>query len=133
MGQKLSLADCTLVPFFFFVPRLFPALGRKNPLESRTNLREWWTAVQRDPNVARVVGEMDAALREMLSGGSPSEFSFDSRGMLGDPQPAAFEIVSPHGSAWVRVTPGGHVSITDVAPALPLAVPVGPVVPPGGG
>jgi len=59
---QLTLADCSLAPAFFFVVRLLPALGAKNPLESRPRLQAWWNAVREDAAVKRVMGEMREAL-----------------------------------------------------------------------
>jgi glutathione S-transferase len=60
---QLTLADCSLAPAFFFVVRIVPALGGKNPLESRPKLQAWWNAVREDPSVKRVMDEMRAALQ----------------------------------------------------------------------
>jgi glutathione S-transferase len=70
VGGAMSIADCTLVPGFFFVTRLLPMLGRANPLEKHPKLGAWWQAVQKDPSVARVLDEMGKAMAARFGGGS---------------------------------------------------------------
>ncbi len=65
----LSLADCTLVPSFFFITRLLPMLGRADPLEKHAKLGKWWEAVQKDPSAARVLQEMGEAMAKRFGGG----------------------------------------------------------------
>jgi glutathione S-transferase len=60
---QLSLADCSMAPAFFFVVRIVPALGGKNPLESRPKLQAWWNVMREDAVVNRVMDEMRQALR----------------------------------------------------------------------
>ncbi|HVR28543.1 MAG TPA: glutathione S-transferase family protein [Thermoanaerobaculia bacterium] len=59
---ELTLADCSMAPAFFFAVRVVPALGGKNPLESRPKLQAWWNAVREDSSVKRVMDEMRQAL-----------------------------------------------------------------------
>jgi glutathione S-transferase len=68
VGGALTLADCTLVPGFFFITRLLPMLGRANPLEKHPKLAAWWQAVQKDPSAARVLGEMSEAMAARFGG-----------------------------------------------------------------
>jgi glutathione S-transferase len=63
LDGRLTLADCSLAPAFFFLVRIVPALGGKNPLESRPKLQSWWNAVREDASVKRVMDEMRAALQ----------------------------------------------------------------------
>ncbi|HEX2465497.1 MAG TPA: glutathione S-transferase family protein [Thermoanaerobaculia bacterium] len=63
IDRQLTLADCSMAPAFFFVVRVVPGLGGKNPLESRPKLQAWWNAVRDEPSVKRVMDEMRAALR----------------------------------------------------------------------
>jgi glutathione S-transferase len=68
-GEKLSLADCTLMPIFFFATRLLPLLGDKDPLADRPKLASWWEAVQKHEAVRKVDAEMARALAEYLTSG----------------------------------------------------------------
>jgi glutathione S-transferase len=70
VGGALSLADCTLVPGFFFITRLLPMFGQANPLEKHPKLAAWWQAVQKDPNAARVIDEMGKAMAARFGGGN---------------------------------------------------------------
>jgi len=67
VGSALTLADCALFPLFFFMTRLIPVLGGKNPLDGRPRLAAWWETVGKHPAVSRVNGEMEAALVEYLA------------------------------------------------------------------
>lgn len=62
VGSRLSLADCALVPVFFFAVRVVPALGGENPLEKRPKLQAWWNAVRDNEAVAKVADELRQAL-----------------------------------------------------------------------
>ena len=68
-GAELSLADCTLAPLFFFLTRLVPAVGGKNPLDGRPKLARVNETESKHPAVAKVLGEMGAAMAEMMKGG----------------------------------------------------------------
>jgi glutathione S-transferase len=67
MGAQASLADCALVPSLFFAAGLGPMLGQGDLLAATPKVKAYWTAVQTDPSVAKVIGEMTAALTEYLS------------------------------------------------------------------
>ncbi len=69
VGGALSLADCGLAPGFFFISRLLPMLGQPNPLEKHPKLSAWWTAIQKDAAVARVLDEMGKAMTARFGGG----------------------------------------------------------------
>jgi glutathione S-transferase len=62
VGESLTLADCTLLPLFFFATRLHPLLGDKDPTAERAALSRWWQAVRRNQAVLRVEGELEKAL-----------------------------------------------------------------------
>ncbi len=70
VGEELSLADCTLVPAFFFITRFAPPLGR-DPFDGRPKLDAWWRAIQRHPAVSRVLDEMTKELATLLETGVP--------------------------------------------------------------
>ncbi|MGH7291180.1 MAG: glutathione S-transferase C-terminal domain-containing protein, partial [Myxococcota bacterium] len=69
-GASLSLADCTLAPLFFFLTRLVPAVGGKNPLEGRPKLAQVAEALGKHPAAAKVAEEQTAAMAERLKGGA---------------------------------------------------------------
>jgi len=69
VGKSITLADAALAPGFFFISRLLPMLGRANPLEKHPKAAAWWAAVQKDPNVARVLDEMGKAVAARFGAG----------------------------------------------------------------
>jgi hypothetical protein len=44
-------------------------LGQANPLEKHPKLAAWWSAIQKDPAVARVLEEMGKAMAARFGGG----------------------------------------------------------------
>ena len=61
IGERLSLADCALIPLFFFIDTfLAPTFARPSPLKGSMKL--YYDNAQNDPHVAKGVGEMKAAL-----------------------------------------------------------------------
>ena len=69
-GPELSLADCALCPVFFFLTRLLPAVGGKNPLDGRPRLALVGATVAKHPAVARVLAEQGEAMAQMMKAGS---------------------------------------------------------------
>lgn len=62
-GRAITIADCALVPFlFFFADRMVAALGRAPITGKRPKLAAYWTRIQAEPVVERVLGEMRTAL-----------------------------------------------------------------------
>lgn len=66
-GATLTLADCTLFPFFFFATRLYPMLGAEDVFRDRSKLARWWGSIGSHDAVARVNEEMEAALIEYMA------------------------------------------------------------------
>ncbi|MFM9863136.1 MAG: glutathione S-transferase family protein [Micropepsaceae bacterium] len=67
MGANASLADCALVPSLFFASGIGPMLGQGDLLAATPKVKAYWGAVQSDPSVAKVIGEMTKALTEFMS------------------------------------------------------------------
>jgi glutathione S-transferase len=65
MGGAFTLADCALVPTFFFTGLLLPMLGAPPFTEGHPRLAAWWTKVQERPSVQKVIGEQQMALAQM--------------------------------------------------------------------
>jgi glutathione S-transferase len=66
IGERLSLADCTLIPLFFFIDAfLEQTYQRPSPLKGSMKL--FYDNAQRDPHIAKGIGEMKAALVERTS------------------------------------------------------------------
>lgn len=66
VGDRLSLADCALVPMLFFFNRIGPMFGEATPLKTFPAADAYYKSVQRHPSAALVVAELDAALRRMM-------------------------------------------------------------------
>lgn len=69
-GPELTLADCALCPVFFFLSRVMPLVGGKPPLDGRPRLACVGETAARHPAVARVLGEMGAAMAERVKSGA---------------------------------------------------------------
>jgi glutathione S-transferase len=67
-GAELTLADCSLAPVFFFLDRILPAVGGTSPVENRPKLKQACDAAAVHPAVAKVLGEMSAAMTERMKG-----------------------------------------------------------------
>ena len=63
VGGRLSLADCTLAPLFFFIEVLLaPTFGRASPIKGK--MRTYYEGVSKDPHVAKGLREMQTLLAE---------------------------------------------------------------------
>ncbi len=69
LGSTLTLADCALVPALFFVGALGPAFGQGDLMSATPKVKAYFSAVQADANVAKVVKELGDALAERLKSG----------------------------------------------------------------
>lgn len=62
IGSQFTLADCALVPTFFFMNVVPPLLGGKPPFDGHPKLAAWWGKVQERDSVKKVLGEQQEAL-----------------------------------------------------------------------
>jgi glutathione S-transferase len=62
IGSQFTLADCALVPTFFFMAIVPPMLGGKDPFDGHPKLKAWWEKVQERDSVKKVLGEQQEAL-----------------------------------------------------------------------
>lgn len=62
VGEVLTLADCALVPVFFFLGVFGQVFGKGDLLAGHDKLAAYWTRVQADPVVQKVLGEMKEGL-----------------------------------------------------------------------
>jgi glutathione S-transferase len=67
VGERLSLADCTLAPLLFFFDALIKLTFGRGALAGK--VEAYYAGVQNDPHVARGLGEMKLALAERLKKG----------------------------------------------------------------
>lgn len=66
VGDSLTIADCALVPILFFFDQIGPMFGEADPLRSFPKAHAYYKGVQKHPAAAKVVAELDAALRRMM-------------------------------------------------------------------
>jgi glutathione S-transferase len=66
VGERLSLADCALAPFFFFID-IFLARTFDLPSPLRGSMKLYYDNSQKDPHIARAIREMNAALDSRLA------------------------------------------------------------------
>lgn len=62
VGEVLTMADCALVPVFFFLGLFGQVFGKGDLLAGHGKLSAYWTRVQADPVVKKVIGEMQEGL-----------------------------------------------------------------------
>ncbi len=67
-GASLTLADCTMLPTFDLVlNRIAPAFALPDPLASLPKLAAWWSTMRRDAFCARMLADIDVAVREFMA------------------------------------------------------------------
>jgi glutathione S-transferase len=70
VGDRLSTADCTLVPTLVYVTTMLPRFGNDKPLNFRDKIAAYWEAIQQDPVASRVIGEIREGMAEMRAASS---------------------------------------------------------------
>lgn len=65
LGSAFTLADCALLPTFFFINLMLPMVGGPAFSDGRPKLAAWWAKVQERPTVQKVLAEQQQALMEM--------------------------------------------------------------------
>lgn len=76
-GERLTLADCALVPGLFMVDNVLPSTGIDNPIPKHARVAAYWAAIQRDGHAARVLAELQRGLeerRELIRSGAFDKF-----------------------------------------------------------
>ena len=61
---RITLADCALVPDFFFVENVLPVVGVDAPIPALANVGAYWAAIQKNEHAARVLIELRRGLEE---------------------------------------------------------------------
>tara|TARA_R110001592_G_scaffold357416_1_gene660618 strand:- start:196108 stop:196749 length:642 start_codon:yes stop_codon:yes gene_type:complete len=64
VGNRLSLADCSLVPILLFVVTYLPYFGIDEPLAAYPKIAAYWNSIQLNPHAAIVIEEIRAGIRE---------------------------------------------------------------------
>lgn len=68
VGQRLTRADCTLVPALFLCEHTVPRLDVDNPITSTKKVAAYWQKIQQNEHAARVLDEMSRGLKARLDG-----------------------------------------------------------------
>lgn len=66
LGDRLTLADCELVPVLFFFAAIGPLFGEARPFTGHPRCEAYYHTVQKHPAAAKVVAELDEALKRMM-------------------------------------------------------------------
>ena len=61
VANKLTLADCTLVPTLLYVSTMLPFLGLPVPFDKFPKLKSYVSTMRNNPSVAKVLSEVEAA------------------------------------------------------------------------
>jgi glutathione S-transferase len=68
VGDRLTRADCTVVPALFLCESTVPRFDVDNPIASTVKVAAYWARIQTDPFAARVLKEMADGLKARLDG-----------------------------------------------------------------
>jgi glutathione S-transferase len=68
IGERLSRADCTLVPALFLCESTVPRFDVENPILATEKVAAYWARIQSNPFAARVLKEMADGLKARLDG-----------------------------------------------------------------
>lgn len=64
VGNRLSLADCCLVPILFFVVTYLPYFGLDEPLGPHPKTVAYWNSIQQNPHATKVIQEIRTGISE---------------------------------------------------------------------
>ncbi len=62
--DRVTLADCALVPALFYLEVVLGSRGLANPIAANANVAAYWAAIQEDEYAARVLAELRRGLEE---------------------------------------------------------------------
>jgi len=68
VGDKLTRADCTLVPALFLCEHTVPRLDVDNPILATDKVAAYWEKIQQNEYAAKVLDEMARGLQARLDG-----------------------------------------------------------------
>jgi hypothetical protein len=75
--DRVTLADCALVPGLFRIENILPVLGVDSPIPAIANVAAYWAAIQKNDHAAKVLVELQRGLeerREMIRSGELERF-----------------------------------------------------------
>ncbi len=84
VGDKLTRADCTLVPALWLCQNTVPRLDVPNPILGTTRVAEYWNRIQQNEHAARVLQEMDQGMRARLDGTERAAIEAARKTVTGD-------------------------------------------------
>lgn len=67
-GDRLTRADCTLVPALWLCENTVPRLDVANPILSTERVAAYWQRIQTNEHAAKVLKEMDRGMQARLDG-----------------------------------------------------------------
>lgn len=68
VGERLTRADCTLVPALWMCANTVPRLDVDNPMDATEKVAGYWQRIQQNEYAARVLAEMTAGMKARLDG-----------------------------------------------------------------
>ena len=68
VGDSVTTADCALAPIFFFVGVFGMVFQRGDVLAKHGKVAAYWARARQEPGIAKVLGEMQAALQARMAG-----------------------------------------------------------------
>jgi glutathione S-transferase len=64
VGERLTLADCTLTPALFLIENVLPTLDVEDPLPASPRVAAYWAAMKRNEYAAMILVELHRGLQE---------------------------------------------------------------------
>jgi len=68
VGDKLTRADCTLVPALWMCQGTVPRLGGENPIPAAEKVAAYWEKIQKNEFAAKIIEEMKRGMKARLDG-----------------------------------------------------------------
>lgn len=66
IGNRLTLADCTLAPMLFFYEQIGPMFGMTESFGGLKDVAAYFKGIKQNEHAARVVGELEVALGRVM-------------------------------------------------------------------
>lgn len=68
VGDKLTRADCSLVPALWMCEKTVPRFDVGNPILGTNKVATYWAKIQTNPHAAKVIDEMNRGLQQRMDG-----------------------------------------------------------------
>lgn len=68
VGDKLTRADCTLVPALWMCQGTVPRLGGENPIPGSPKVAAYWEKIQKNEHAIKIIDEMKRGMKARLDG-----------------------------------------------------------------